>query len=237
MKDERKTKGETMSELERLQRRIAELEASEAELKQAKEELEQTVQKLRKALGGTVRTLVTLVENRDPYMAGHHRHVSDLARAIATEMGLSTEQIEGIRMAGGIHDLGKIFVPAQILTKPGKLSEIEFDLIKYHPEVGYETSKTVDFPWRVPEIILEHHERLDGSGYPRGLSGEKMLVEARILAVADVVEAMASPRSYRPALGVDKALEEMSQNKGILYDPAAVEACLRLFTEKEFRLG
>jgi len=204
--------------------------------KQAQRKLEQSMEKLRKAMGGTIQVIALTVETRDPYTAGHQRRVANLARAIATEMGLSEEQIDGIRMAGVVHDLGKISVPAEILSKPGELTEVEFRLIKSHPQVGYDILKEIDFPWPVAQIVLQHHERMDGSGYPRGLKGAEILLEARILGVADVVEAMASHRPYRPALGVDKALEEISKNRGILYDPEAVDACLRLFTQRGFRL-
>ncbi len=207
-----------------------------AERKRAEERLQRTLEKLRKALGGTIQALALTVETRDPYTAGHQRRATNLARAIATEMGLSEEQIDGIRMAGAIHDLGKISVPAGILNKPGRLNENEFGIIQAHPQVGYDILKTIEFPWPVAQIVFQHHERMDGSGYPRGLVGEEILLEARILAVADVVEAMSSHRPYRPALGIDKALEEISQNRGVLYDPEVVDACLRLFAEKGFRL-
>jgi len=204
------------------------------ERKRAEEKLQRTLEKLREALGGIIQTVASTVEMKDPYTAGHQRRVANLARAIATEMGLSPEQIEGIRMAGGIHDLGKVGVPAEILGRPGQLSDLQFGLIKMHCQIGYDVLKTIEFPWPVAQIVLQHHERLDGSGYPQGLSGEEILLEARILAVADVVEAMASRRPYRPPRGLDKALEEISQNRGVLYDPEAVDACLKLFTEKGF---
>ncbi|MBN1473490.1 MAG: HD domain-containing protein, partial [Syntrophaceae bacterium] len=176
------------------------------------------------------------VETRDPYTSGHQRRVSDLARAIAKQMNLPVDQIDGIRMAASIHDLGKISIPAEILSMPRKLSKLEFELIKTHPQAGFDIIKDIDFPWPIADIILQHHERIDGSGYPQGLSGKDILVEARILAVADVVEAMASYRPYRPGLGLDKALEEIAQNKNILYDAKAVEACLKLFKEKGYKL-
>ena len=206
-----------------------------AERKRAQEELRHTAETLRKTLGATIQAMAFTVETRDPYTAGHQRQVANLARAMATEMGLSKEQIEGIRMAAVIHDMGKITVPTDILNKPGRLNEHEFGIIKAHPEVAYNILKTIEFPWPIAQIIFQHHERMDGSGYPQGLSGEEIIVEARVLAVADVVEAMASFRPYRPALGIDKALEEISQNKGVLYDPEVVDACLKLFTEKGFR--
>jgi putative nucleotidyltransferase with HDIG domain len=176
------------------------------------------------------------VEARDPYTAGHQRRVADLARAIAEEMGLSKERIEGIRVAGGLHDIGKINIPAEILGKPGRINNMELGLIKMHPQVGYNILKGIEFPWPVAQIVLQHHERMDGSGYPQGLVGGDIVLEARILAVADVVEAMSSHRPYRPAHNIDKALEEISQNSGILYDPEVADVCLRLFTEKGFKL-
>ncbi len=207
-----------------------------AERERAEEELRQGLERLRMSLEGTVNVLISAIEIRDAYTAGHQRRVTELACAIADEMGLSEDQIDGIRMAGVIHDLGKIAVPTEILSKPGRLSDLEWGMIKAHPRVGYDILKTVEFPWPVADIVLQHHERLDGSGYPAGLLGEGIMLEARILAVADVVEAMASHRPYRAARGIDEALEEISQNSGILYDAEAADACLRLFAEKEFTL-
>ena len=195
--------------------------------------LEISLEKMQRILNQTVGSLATAVEIRDPYTAGHQRKVADLATAIAKEIGLSKDQIEGISVAGNLHDIGKINVPSEILSKPGKLSEIEFIIIKTHCQAGYEIIKEIEFPWPVADILLQHHERINGSGYPGGLSGEKIMFEARILAVADVIDAMASHRPYRPSLGIDAALEEVSQNKGILYDPVVVDACLKLFMEKD----
>ena len=208
---------------------ITERLQAEMALKQAREEMLRVMQE-------TVQALAYTIELRDPYTAGHQRRVADLACAIAKEIGLSEEQIEGLRLAATIHDIGKMQVPIEILSKPEKLNEIEFDIIKTHPQVGYDVLKTIEFPWPVAQIVLQHHERMDGSGYPQGLLGEEIILEARILAVADVVEAMASDRPYRPALGIDKALEDILQNKGILYDTEVVDACNRLFTEKGFKL-
>ena len=174
------------------------------------------------------------LEMRDPYTAGHQQRVADLACAIANEMGLSEKQTNGIRTAAMIHDIGKICIPAQILSKPGKLNEIEFSLVKAHPGIGYDILKNIEFPWPIAQMVLQHHERIDGSGYPSGLAGSEILLEARILAVADVVEAMASHRPYRPALGLDKALEEISKNRGVLYDPEVTDACLKVFRKKGF---
>jgi putative nucleotidyltransferase with HDIG domain len=191
--------------------------------------------KLQRALEGAINTLVSAIEIKDPYTAGHQRRVTQLACAIAREMGLPEEQIEGLRMAGLIHDIGKISVPAEVLSKPGQLTELEFGMIKTHTQVGHDILKgMIDFPWPVAQIVLQHHERMGGSGYPQGLSGEEIMLEARILAVADVVEAIASHRPYRSARGLDKALEEISENRGVLYDPVVVDVCLKLFTEKGF---
>jgi PAS domain S-box-containing protein len=190
----------------------------------AEDELRQTVEKLRKVTGATVQAMAQTVEVRDPYTAGHQRRVSSLARAIATEMALPSGMIEGIGMAGNIHDIGKISVPAEILSKPGSLTDIQFALIKEHPKTGYGILKGIDFPWDIARIVLQHHERIDGSGYPQGLYGNDILLEARILAVADVVEAMISHRPYRPALGIERALEEVSLKKGRLYDLGVADA-------------
>jgi response regulator RpfG family c-di-GMP phosphodiesterase len=193
--------------------------------------------RLKGALEGIIQAMARTVESRDPYTAGHQHRVADLAVAIAIEMNISKDQIEGIRMAGMIHDLGKISMPAEILSKPGQLTEIEFDLIKAHPQVGYDILNEIEFPWPIAQIVLQHHEKMNGSGYPQGLSGEDIILEARIMCVADVVEAMASHQPYRSTLGIDKALQEISQNKGILYDTEVVNACLRLFKEKDFKLN
>jgi putative two-component system response regulator len=206
-----------------------------AERKRAEREIQRNLEKVRRAMEGTIRAMACIVETRDPYTAGHQQRVTHLACTIAKEMGLSEEQIEGIRMAGLIHDLGKIGLPAEILSKPGQINEPELNLVKTHPEVGHNMLKAIDFPWPVDQIVLQHHERMDGSGYPLGFTGAEILLEARILAVADVVEAIASHRPYRPALGFKKALQEISRNSGILYDSEVVNVCLRLFIEEGFR--
>ncbi len=203
--------------------------------KQGEEELQKTLERLRKAVGTTIQVLVSAVETRDPYTSGHQVRSAALARTIATEMGLSKDKIEGIRMAGSIHDIGKLSIPAEILSKPTKLSDIEFRLIKEHAKKGYEMLKDVESPWPLAEIVYQHHERMDGSGYPRNLKGGEILIEARILSVADVVEAMASHRPYRPALGLNAALEEIEKNSGTLYDKAVTDVCLRLFREKHYK--
>ncbi|MDD5723856.1 MAG: PAS domain S-box protein [Syntrophales bacterium] len=203
--------------------------------KRAEEELRQTLESLRKAFNTTIQVMVSAVEARDPYTAGHQFRSADLARAIATEMKLSEDRIDGIRMAGSIHDIGKLSIPAEILSKPSKLSDIEFSLIQEHPRKGYEMLKDVESPWPLAEIVYQHHERMDGSGYPRNLKGDEIIMEARIMAVADVVEAMASHRPYRPALGIDAALKQIEDNRGILYDADVVDACARLFKEEGYR--
>jgi PAS domain S-box-containing protein len=207
------------------------------ERKRAEMELKKTLESLRKAFGATVGVMVSVVEMRDPYTAGHQRRVTDLACAIATETGLAQEKIEGIRMAGSIHDIGKLSIPAEILVKPTRLTDVEFTLVKGHPRSGYEMLKDVESLWPLAEIVYQHHERMDGSGYPRNLKGDEIIMEARIMAVADVVEAMASHRPYRPALGINAALEEIQKHRGILYDADVADACLRLFREKGYQLA
>jgi putative two-component system response regulator len=204
------------------------------ERKRAEEKIKETMEHLRKAVNTTIQVLLMAIETKDPYTAGHQRRATDLARAIATDMGLPRNIIEGIRMAGAIHDIGKIPLPVEILSKPSKLSTTEYSLIKEHARHGYEILKDVESPWPLAEMAHQHHERMDGSGYPLGLKGKDILLEARILAVADVVEAMASFRPYRPTPGIDAALEEIEKNVEVLYERAAVEACLRLFREKGF---
>ncbi|HAV10826.1 MAG TPA: hypothetical protein DCX22_04350 [Dehalococcoidia bacterium] len=205
------------------------------ERKQASEDLKHSCEKLQKTLESAVEAMASIAEIRDPYTAGHQIRVTALACAIAAEMGLSAETIADIRMGGMLHDIGKMYVPSEILSKPGKLSEIEFMMIKNHPQIGYDIVKKIEFPPLVAAMVLNHHERLDGSGYPHGLKGDDIVLEAKILAVADVVEAMSSHRPYRPALGIDKALEEIARNKSKLYDPDVVDACLKLFAEKGFK--
>lgn len=222
-------------EVSLLKKRIQELEQSESECELLREKLRASLQQLRRAVETIIQVLVMAVEVKDPYTAGHQRRMTNLARGIATEMGLPTEKIEGVRMAGVIHDIGKINLPTEILSKPTKMSDIEIALINEHVQLGYDILKDVESPWPMAEIVYQHHERMNGSGYPRKLKGEEIRVEARILAVADVVEAMSSNRPYRPSLGIDAALEEIEQNSGILYDNAAADACLLLFRAKGFQ--
>ena len=184
---------------------------------------------LREALEQSIRTISETLAARDPYTAGHQRKVSELAAAIAREMGLPEEQVHGIELAASIHDLGKIHIPAEILSKPGKLNDIEYMLVKTHPQAGYDILKDVRFPWPIAEIVLQHHERMDGSGYPRGLKGDEILLEARIIAVADLIDAMSSHRPYRPARGIKEAMAELRRTRGTLYDADAVDACFRLY--------
>ncbi len=194
------------------------------------------VRKLEGAVIGTASAVSQMVELRDPYTAGHERRVGELSAAIAAEMGLDDFCQQGLRIAGAVHDVGKIVVPAEILTKPSRLTTVEYELLKQHAEQGYEVLKNVDFPWPVAEVARQHHERMDGSGYPQGLKGAEILLEARITAVADVVESMSTHRPYRAALGLEKALLEIEQGAGILYDAAAAAACLRLFREKGYTI-
>jgi PAS domain S-box-containing protein/putative nucleotidyltransferase with HDIG domain len=200
--------------------------------KQAEQQVKQGYEKLQRTMEATIYTISKIIETRDPYTAGHQNTVSQFAVAIAQEMKLPEDKIEGMRIAALVHDIGKISVPAEILSKPSKLNEMEFSLIKNHPKTGYDILKTIDFPWPVAKIVLQHHEKIDGSGYPNNLKGDEILLEAKIIGTADVVEAMSSHRPYRPSLGIDKALEEISQNRGIFYDPEVVDACLKLFKEK-----
>jgi PAS domain S-box-containing protein/putative nucleotidyltransferase with HDIG domain len=206
------------------------------EHKKAEDKLRETLSGLRNALGGIIQVLSAVSEQRDPYTAGHQRRVADLAQAIAQELGLSPDRAEGIRVAGIIHDIGKMSIPAEILSKPTRLSEIEYKMIQSHAQIGHDILGDVKFAWPIANIILQHHERMDGSGYPQGLKGDDILLESRILAVSDVIEAMASHRPYRPALGIEAALKEIENNKGVLYDPAVVSACLTLFREKGYAL-
>ncbi len=207
------------------------------EKKKIEDERRENIERLRKSLGATINAMAVTVETRDPYTAGHQRRVADLARAIATEMNLKSEQIDSVRMASMIHDIGKISIPSEILTKPTQLTTLEFNLIKTHPVSGYNILKDIEFPWPIARIVLEHHERINGSGYPNGLTGEQILLESRILAIADVVEAISSHRPYRAAHGIEVALDEITKNKGILYDPDLVDACMRLFREKNYNLA
>jgi HD-GYP domain-containing protein (c-di-GMP phosphodiesterase class II) len=231
--------------LERLVgQRTGELQRSNEQLRrevdhrrQVQHQLQQSLQRLKSIIGGTVMAIAMTVEKRDPYTSGHQHRVAELSKAIGIELGLPEDQLEGLYIASAIHDIGKISLPAEILSKPSQLSDIEKSLVQAHSQAGYDILKSVDFPWPVADIVLQHHERLNGSGYPQGLSGQAILPEARIVGVADVVETMSSHRPYRPSIGLDKALEEITAQKGILYDPAAVDACLTLMRQKRFEFG
>ena len=204
-----------------------------------REDLEKMVMertgKLENALSGIIQVITRTVEARDPYTAGHQRRVATLALEIAKELGLPKKELEGIHLAGMIHDLGKISIPAEILSKPSKLTDIEFQLIKTHPGIGYDIMENIEFPWPINQIVLQHHEKMNGSGYPDGLKGQSILLESRILCVADVVEAMASHRPYRAALGIDAAISEISKSRGTLYDPDITDACCKILNENNFK--
>lgn len=202
--------------------------------KRAEQRIQEHVAQLERMLQHTIGAITTMGDIRDSYTAGHERRVGDLAAAIAAESGLDTESQNWVRVAGMVHDTGKIGVPTDILTKPKRLTIHEYELVKTHPELGFEILRSVEFPRPIAQIVVQHHERLDGSGYPFGLKGSDILPEAQIVAVADVVESMASHRPYRPALGVSKALDEITSKAGTLYDPDTVEACLRLFQKKRY---
>ncbi|MEA1961695.1 MAG: HD domain-containing phosphohydrolase [Bacillota bacterium] len=195
------------------------------------------VKKWQKVLNQTVKSLVALLEIRDPYTAGHQRRVAQLACAIATQMGLSKHRIEGLAVMGNLHDLVKITVPAEILSKTAPLTDAEVAIIKTHCQTGFNILKDIEFPWSVAAVVLQHHEKLDGSGYPVGLTGKDIILETKILTVADVVEAISSHRPYRPSLGIDKALDEILQNRGVLYDTEVVDACIFLFEHDHFNFS
>ncbi len=216
----------------RVRARTSELYLANETLTRLINELSHAEKEVRRSLQGIIDVVSMIIETRDPYTAGHQRGVADIAQAVAQRLRLPEERIEGIRLAATVHDLGKISIPAEILAKPTRLNDIEMSIIRIHPQSGYEILKLVDFPWPIAQIVLQHHERIDGSGYPQGLSAPDILLEAKIIGVADVMEAMCSHRPYRPAMGIDKALQEILQNKGILYDPDVVDACLQYFEEK-----
>lgn len=203
-------------------------------IKNVEQKLEQSYEKLQKTMDAIISTMSKIIEAKDPYTVGHQQRVSQLATALAREWGLLQDRIEGIRIASLVHDIGKISVPTEILSKPSIINDLEFNLIKNHPETGYDILKSINFSHPIAQITLQHHERIDGSGYPNHLNGEDILLDAKIIGVADVVEAMSSHRPYRPALGTDKALEEIEKNKGTLYDAALVDLCIDLFKKKHF---
>ena len=212
----------------------AERELLDEKVKERTKELKESQEKLQKTLNDIVIALTSTLEIRDPYTAGHQKRVSALSCAIAQELELSKDKIECVRIAALLHDIGKIYIPSEILSKPGAISPLEYEMIRTHPAGGYNILKDIDFPWPIAKVVKQHHERLDGSGYPDGLKGDEILLEARIIAVADVVEAMNSPRPYRSTLGILRALKEIEDNSGVFYDAEAVQACIKLFKWKKF---
>lgn len=220
----------------RLKRVLSE-RASKLDRKNALEDVQLNLDKLQRAMEGIVKAISTTVEMRDPYTAGHQLRVADLACAIAEGMALSHDEIYGLRMASVIHDLGKITVPSEILSKPGQLSALEYELIKSHVQAGYDILKSIEFPWPLADIILQHHERIDGSGYPNGLKDEEIMLGARIIAVADVFETIASHRPYRPSLGLPHALNELQENRGRLFDTTVVDVCMSLVEDGKFEFS
>jgi len=235
MKDEEKTKDQLIKEMQKMCEKVADLEEVKLKYNQVDKKLKQTHIKLQKIIEGTANIITKVVEIRDPYSTGHQQRVSKLATVIAQEMKLPQDKIEGIKIASLVHDIGKVNLPTEIISKPSKLIEVEFNLIKNYPKVGYDILRKVDFPWPIAEIVLQHQEKIDGSGYPRGLKGDEICIEAKILGVANVVEAMSSYKSYRPALSIDEALAEIAENKNILFDPEVVDTCIKLFKEKGFK--
>lgn len=224
-----------------LEQRTRELEAANdkltaeiAERARAEEALCDSLLATRKAMEGTINVLSIVGEFRDPYTAGHQRRVAQLARAIAESMDLPAAQVACVHLAALVHDIGKIAIPIEILCKPGRISDVEFSIIRTHPQVGFEILKTVEFPWPIAPIVLQHQEHLDGSGYPAGLKGREVCIEAQILAAADVVESIGSHRPYRPTLGLDKALEEIGRCRDVWFEGRVVDACIRLFRDERF---
>jgi len=228
-------KDQLVEELQEMREKVAELEKIIVRDNRLERELQQSYGKLQKFIEGIAYVITEIVEIRDPYLTGHHQRVSKLATAIAQEMKLPQDKIEGVRFASLVHDVGKVNLPTEIVSKPSKLVEVEINLVRNHPRTGYEILKKVDFPWPIAEIVFQHQEKIDGSGYPRGLKGAEILIEAKILGVANVVEAMSSYKSYRPALSIDEALTEIVKNKNITFDPEVVDACVKLFKEKGFK--
>ncbi len=224
----------TMNILEDLKNENESRKKSEEALRESAVEIGKSFDKLNKTLNSFITAMSYTVEARDSYTAGHQRRVAGLAAEIASSMGLAADVVESVKMAASIHDLGKISIPSEILTKPGKLNTIEFDFVKLHCKIGYDILKNIDFPWPLADIIHQHHEKIDGSGYPGGLSDEEILLEAKILAVADAVEAMISHRPYRPALGIEYALSELLKFRGVYYDTAVVDVCITIFNENGY---
>ena len=237
MRNEEKTKDQLIKEMQKMREKVAGLEEVKLEYNQVDKKFKQTSKRLQKIIEGTAHIITKVVELRDPYSIGHQQRVSKLATAIAQEMELPRDKIEGTKIASLVHDIGKVNLPTEIISKPNKLIDVEFNLVKNYPKVGYDILKKVDFPWPIAEIVLQHQEKIDGSGYPRGLKGDEICIEAKILGVANVVEAMSSYKSYRPALSIDEALVEISKNKNILFDLEVVDTCFKLFKEKDFKFN
>jgi len=235
VKNIKEKKDQLVEELQEMHEKINDLEKVKIRNNQLEKDLQQSDEKLQKFIEGIAYIITEIVETRDPYSKGHQQRVSKLATAIAQEMKLPQDKIEGVKIASLVHDVGKVNLPTEIVSKPSKLVEVEFNLVKNHPRTGYEILKKVDFPWPIAEIVFQHQEKIDGSGFPRGLKGGKILIEAKILGVANLVEAMSSYKSYRPALSIDEALTEISKYKNILFDPEVVDTCLKLFKEKSFK--
>ena len=235
MENTGKTKDQLVEELKKVRKKIAELEKIKVKSNKIEEELSWNYKKLSDVMEEIASIFTKVVEMRDPYLRGHHQGVSRLATAIAQEMKISRDRIESIRFAALVHDVGRINWPTKIVNNDSKLVEAEYDFIKSHSKIGYYILRSVDFPWLIAEIAYQHHERLDGSGYPRGLKDDEILVEAKIIGVADVVEAMSSHRPYRSAYSIREALDEISNNRGILYETEVVDTCLTLFKEKNFK--
>lgn len=237
MKNEVQNQSDIRAQLRYASTKIMELEDIKAHYEEEKKRYLHTLKELNQIFDQTINALAWAVQMRDPYTSAHQFRVALLACAIARELQLDDDQTKGIHVTAILHDLGKINVPSEILSKPGKLTEVEFSLIKEHPKVGYDILRRIDFPWPVAQTVLQHHERINGSGYPAGLCCKDILLDAKIIAVADVVESMASHRPYRSAVGLSPAMEEIRRNAGVLYDKSVVEACLQVFASKSFRFG
>lgn len=231
------TKDQLVEDLKEIRKKISKLETVQIKNGKIKEELNQSYKKLNEIMEDIVSIITKVAEMRDPYLRGHQKRVSKLATAIAQEMKLTRDKIEGIKFAALVHDAGRFNWPTKIVNNKDQLAEEEHEFIKNHPKISYYILKTVNFPWSIAEIAYQHHEKLDGSGYPKGLKDGEILMEAKIIAVADTVEAMSSKRSYRPSYSIKEVLEEISKNRGILYEPEVVDACLRLFQEKHFQFN
>lgn len=236
MNDDNIIRGKVIDQLAEMQRQLDEMKKSTAKIEKEQDVAVQASENRFQQLFETAQAMADMVEAIEPYKMGHHRRVADLARAIATEMNLTRGQVHGICLAGVLHDMGKISIDLALLNKPVRFTEEEFELVKVHVQAGFDYLKGITFPWPVARMVMEHHERMNGSGYPNGLTGEKLLLESKILVVADVVDAIASHRPYRPALGVDSALYDIAGERGILYDTDVVNACLLLFNEKGYKM-